>query len=56
MQQDETRAGCERTEHGDHTHTHAEGCGHEATRHEDHMDYMHDGHRHAQHESHWDEH
>jgi hypothetical protein len=24
--------------------------------HEDHVDYVHDGHRHAAHEGHWDEH
>jgi hypothetical protein len=24
--------------------------------HRDHVDYVHDGHRHAAHEAHWDEH
>jgi hypothetical protein len=24
--------------------------------HEDHTDYVHDGHRHAAHEGHWDDH
>lgn len=28
-------------------HEHGENCGHEAVKHEDHVDYVHDGHRHA---------
>lgn len=39
-----------------HDHEHGPGCGHEAIRHEDHMDYLHDGHRHAAHGGHYDEH
>jgi hypothetical protein len=33
--------------HHDHDdHEHGEGCGHEAIEHGDHVDYVHDGHRH----------
>lgn len=39
-----------------HLHEHGPGCGHEAVLHGDHVDYMHDGHRHAAHEGHYDEH
>ncbi|MPY59313.1 zinc transporter permease [Streptomyces spongiae] len=42
--------------HDDHPHTHGEGCGHLAVPHEDHIDYVHDGHRHAAQEGHWDDH
>ena len=42
--------------HDDHDHTHGDGCGHETVAHGDHVDYIHDGHRHAAHEGHWDEH
>jgi zinc transport system permease protein len=31
-------------------------CGHPAIDHEHHVDYLHDGHRHATHEGHYDEH
>ncbi|WP_263407981.1 hypothetical protein [Streptomyces sp. 5-10] len=31
-------------------------CGHVAVPHGDHVDYVHDGHRHAQHQDHWDDH
>jgi hypothetical protein len=41
-------------EHEDHEH--GEGCGHEAVQHGDHVDYVHDGHRHWWHRDHWDEH
>jgi hypothetical protein len=34
----------EEQEHAEHVH--GEGCGHEAVPHEDHIDYVHDGHRH----------
>lgn len=37
-------------------HTHGEDCGHAALQHGDHKDYVHDTHRHARHEGHWDEH
>jgi zinc transport system permease protein len=40
----------------DHLHTHGPGCGHEPVEHEDHVDYLHDGHRHAAHGAHYDEH
>ena len=40
----------------DHLHAHGPGCGHEEVRHEDHTDYLHDGHRHAAHGAHYDEH
>lgn len=45
--------------HAEHTlaeHTHGNDCGHEAVAHEDHVDYLHDGHRHAEHGDHYDEH
>ncbi len=44
-----------RHEHDD-GHVHGEGCGHEAVQHGDHVDYVHDGHRHWWHRDHWDEH
>ncbi|AHY46421.1 Hypothetical Protein RradSPS_1138 [Rubrobacter radiotolerans] len=34
--------------HTDHEHTHGEGCGHTAVRHDGHTDYLHDGHLHHQ--------
>ena len=37
-------------------HVHGEGCGHEAVPHGDHVDYVHDGHRHAAHGAHYDDH
>ena len=40
----------------DHPHVHGENCGHETIAHGDHVDYVHDGHRHAEHEGHYDEH
>ncbi len=39
-----------------HPHDHGPGCGHLAVPHDDHVDYVHDGHRHAAHGSHYDEH
>jgi len=39
-----------------HPHDHGPGCGHTAVVHGDHVDYVHDGHRHAAHGSHYDEH
>lgn len=39
-----------------HDHEHGPGCGHDALEHGDHVDYLHDGHRHAPHEGHYDEH
>jgi zinc transport system permease protein len=40
----------------DHGHEHGSDCGHPAVPHGDHVDYVHDGHRHAVHGSHYDEH
>ncbi len=39
-----------------HGHDHGPGCGHLAVEHGDHIDYIHDGHRHAVHGGHYDEH
>jgi zinc transport system permease protein len=39
-----------------HLHQHGPDCGHIAVRHGDHVDYVHDGHRHAEHGAHYDEH
>lgn len=47
------------TEHeaaADHPHQHGPGCGHLAVPHDDHVDYVHDGRRHAEHGAHYDEH
>lgn len=37
-------------------HSHDADCEHPAVQHEDHVDYLHDGHRHAPHGDHFDEH
>lgn len=39
-----------------HPHVHGPECGHLAVEHGDHVDYLHDGHRHATHDAHYDEH
>ncbi len=39
-----------------HDHEHGPDCGHPTVEHGDHVDYLHDGHRHAAHEEHYDEH
>lgn len=39
-----------------HDHEHGPGCGHEAVEHGGHVDYLHEGERHAAHEDHWDTH
>ncbi len=39
-----------------HAHEHGDDCGHPAVVHGDHVDYVHDGHRHAAHDDHYDEH
>ena len=39
-----------------HEHEHGPACGHPAVPHGDHVDYLHDGHRHAAHQGHYDEH
>jgi hypothetical protein len=41
--------------HASHTHVHGAGCGHQAIRHGDHTDYLHDGHLHRAHGDHVDE-
>ena len=48
------RAAHERAER--HEHEHGPACGHPAVVHHDHVDYLHDGHRHAPHKDHYDEH
>jgi zinc transport system permease protein len=40
----------------EHDHEHGDDCGHVAVPHGDHIDYVHDGHRHASHGAHYDEH
>ncbi len=43
--------------HGEHgEHRHDPECGHERLPHGDHADFLHAGHRHAEHDGHWDEH
>lgn len=42
--------------HAHHEHEHGEGCGHTAIKHNDHIDYLHDGHLHHKHGDHYDEH
>ena len=56
-------AGVRRALHGrrnhldaEHPHQHGPGCGHPAVPHGDHVDYLHDGHRHAVHGAHYDDH
>ena len=39
-----------------HAHAHNPACGHPKVEHDDHVDYVHDGHLHAAHGDHWDEH
>jgi len=39
-----------------HVHVHDERCGHPGVPHDDHVDYLHQGHLHAQHGRHYDEH
>lgn len=39
-----------------HEHEHDEQCGHPGVPHDDHVDYLHEGHLHARHERHYDEH
>jgi zinc transport system permease protein len=40
----------------EHRHEHGADCGHDAVPHGDHVDYVHDGHRHAAHGAHYDDH
>jgi len=51
-----TSADHEHHDQSDHEHIHGEGCGHDTVQHGDHVDYLHDGHRHAEHAGHFDEH
>lgn len=39
-----------------HPHRHSPDCGHPAVQHGTHVDYVHDGHLHARHDDHYDEH
>jgi len=39
-----------------HDRAHGENCGHQRVDHDDHLDYLHNGHWHAAHEGHYDEH
>jgi zinc transport system permease protein len=39
-----------------HPHQHGPECGHPVVRHGDHVDFIHEGHRHAVHADHYDEH
>jgi len=41
--------------HENHNHSHGPNCGHPAVQHEDHVDYIHDGHFHRVHGDHVDE-
>ena len=43
-------------QHAGHDHVHGAKCGHKAVKHGDHTDYIHDGHYHAQHANHVDDH
>jgi zinc transport system permease protein len=53
-----TRAAHARRHHSatEHRHEHGPDCGHEIVAHNDHLDYVHDGHRHAAHGAHYDDH
>ena len=42
--------------HRTHAHVHGPGCGHVGVPHRDHVDYLHNGHRHAAHGDHYDDH
>lgn len=42
--------------HQDHAHVHGDGCGHARVWHNDHWDYLHDGHLHFVHGDHVDDH
>jgi DNA-binding transcriptional ArsR family regulator len=42
--------------HRTHPHAHGPGCGHVGVPHRDHVDYLHNGHRHAPHGDHYDDH
>jgi hypothetical protein len=40
----------------EHDHVHGDGCCHRAVSHDDHVDYLHNGHWHAPDAGHYDEH
>ncbi len=42
--------------HARHRHVHGVGCGHPVIRHQNHLDYIHEGHLHSPHGGHFDEH
>jgi hypothetical protein len=42
--------------HSAHMHVHTADCGHPVVSHDDHVDYLHGRHRHASHQTHYDEH
>jgi hypothetical protein len=46
----------EHSVHGPHTHHHGPGCGHASVERADHIDYVHEGHAHTEHDDHYDEH
>jgi len=41
--------------HENHNHDHGPDCGHQAVKHDGHIDYLHDGHMHRPHGDHVDE-
>lgn len=41
--------------HETHSHVHGGDCGHTQIMHGEHVDYLHDGHLHAEHKTHYDE-
>src|SRR5918993_62643 len=45
----EARPDAAEPESAEHRHLHSAACGHESIQHGDHVDYLHDGHRHAAH-------
>ena len=53
---DDPRVTGEHVTTGTHPHRHDATCGHPAVEHGDHTDYLHDGHLHAAHGQHYDEH
>jgi hypothetical protein len=57
FEQPEVKEILEEEAHSGHDdHEHGEGCGHEAIEHGDHVDYVHDGHRHFLRDGIWHHH
>ena len=54
--QPEVRPDAAEPESAGHPHLHSAGCGHVTIPHGDHVDFLHEGHRHAAHADHYDEH